>query len=80
MKQITLTATFQMNLMMVLNKTTRMEVFLMTQFQIVLVRRNKNKEIKEILYLIFCFFLSIFQSHPSVGYIISDLVIETHIA
>ena len=32
-KQITYTATFQIILMMVLNKTMRMEVFLMSQFR-----------------------------------------------
>ena len=61
MKQIKLTATFQMNLMMVLNKKMRMEVFLMTQFQIVWVRRNKDKEIKEILYFNFCLFCRSFS-------------------
>ena len=39
-KQITLTATFQMMLMMVLNKTMRMEVFLTTQFRTIWMRGN----------------------------------------
>ena len=43
-KQITLTATFQMILMMVLNKTMRMEVILTTQFLTFLMRGNKDKE------------------------------------
>ena len=45
-KQITSTATFQMTLMMVLNKTMRMEVFLMIQFWSILMRGNNDKEIK----------------------------------
>ena len=76
-KQITLTATFQMILMMVLNKTMRMEVFLRTQFRIIWMLRNKDKEIREIIIV---FVLWIFQSHPSVSYIISDFLIEPNIA
>ena len=60
-KQITLTATFQMILMMVLNKTVRMEVFLMTQFRTICMRVNKDKEIKETLYYIFCLFCRSFS-------------------
>ena len=42
-KQITLTATFQMIMMMVLNKTMRMEVFLTTQFWTIWMLWNKDK-------------------------------------
>ena len=51
LKQLTLTATFQMILMMVLNKTMRMEVFLTTHFRTIWMRGNQDKEIKETLYL-----------------------------
>ena len=46
-KQITLVATFQMILMMVLNKPMiiRVEVFLMTQFRTIWMLGNKVKEI-----------------------------------
>ena len=44
-KHITLTATFQMILMMVLYKTMRMEVFLTTQFWTIRMLGNKDKEI-----------------------------------
>ena len=60
-KQITLTATFQMILMMVLNSTMRTEVFLMTQFRTIWMRGNKDKEIKETLYFIFCLFCRSFS-------------------
>ena len=42
-KQITLTATFQMILMMVLNKTMRMDVFLTTKVRTFWMRGNKDK-------------------------------------
>ena len=48
-KQISLTATFQMILMMGLNKTMRMEVFLTTQFRSVWMRGNKDKNIRDII-------------------------------
>ena len=60
-KQITLTATFQMILVMVLNKTMRMEVFLMTKFRTIWMRGNKDKEIKDTLYFIFCLFCRSFS-------------------
>ena len=60
-KQITLTATFQMILVMVLNKTMRMEVFLMTIFRTIWMRGNKDTEIKEALYFIFCLFYRSFS-------------------
>ena len=63
-KQITFTAIFQMILMMVLNKTMRMEVFLMTQFRTILMRGNIDKEIKETLYFIFVCFVDL--SVPSI--------------
>ena len=46
LKQITLTATSQIILMMVLNKTMRMAVFLTTQFRSIWMSRNKDKGIK----------------------------------
>ena len=46
-KQITLATTFQMILILVLNKTMRIEVFLTTKFRIIWMLRNKDKEIKE---------------------------------
>ena len=58
-KQISLTATFQMILVMVLNKTLRMEVFLTTQFRTIWMRGNKDKEIKETLYFIFVRFVDL---------------------
>ena len=42
-KQITLTATFKMILMMVLNITMRIELFPTTQFQTIWMRGNKDK-------------------------------------
>ena len=45
-----------MILMMVLNKTMRMEVFLTTDFRTIWMRGNKDKEIKETLYFIFVLF------------------------
>ena len=50
-KQITLTATFQMILMMVLNRTMRMEVILTTQFLTIWMRGNKDKE-RNIIFLL----------------------------
>ena len=64
LKQITLTATFQMILIMVLNKTMRMEVFLTTPFQTIWMLENKDKEIKEKLYFIFVCFVDL--SVPSI--------------
>ena len=58
-KQITLTATFQMILMMVLNKTMRIEVILTTQFLTIWMRGNKDKEMKETLYYIFVCFVDL---------------------
>ena len=58
-KQITLAATFQMVLMMVLNKTMRMEIFLTTQFWIIWMLSNKDKEIYEKLYVIFVCFVNL---------------------
>ena len=52
-KQITLTATFQIILMMVFYITMRMEVYLPTQFWSISMLGNKDKEIKETLYFIF---------------------------
>ena len=63
-KQISLTATFRMILMMVLNKTMRMEVFLKTLFRTIWMLGNKDKEIKETLYFIFFFFVDL--SVPSI--------------
>ena len=60
-KQITLTATCQMILVMVLNKTMRMEVFLTTQFRTIRMRGNKAKEIKEALYFTSCLFCRSFS-------------------
>ena len=60
-KQITLTVIFMMILVMVLNKTMRMEGFLATQFRTIWMRGNKDKEIKEILYFIFCLFCRSFS-------------------
>ena len=57
MKQITLTATFQMILIMVLNKTMRMEVFLTTKFRTIWILGNNDKEIKEKLYFILWLFV-----------------------
>ena len=59
MKQITLTATFQMILMMILNKTMRMEVFLTTQCRTIWMRWNEDKEILETLYFIFVCFVDL---------------------
>ena len=75
-EQITLTATFQMSLMMVLNKTMGMEEFLRTQFQTIWMRGNKGKEIKETLCFIFVCFVDL-SVYPSVCYIISYFLIET---
>ena len=58
-KQISLTATFQMILVMVLNKTLRMEVFLRPNFRTIWMRGNKDKELKEILYFIFVRFVDL---------------------
>ena len=63
-KQITLTATFQMILMMFLNKTMRMDVFLTTHFQTIWMLGNKDKEIKEKVYFIFVYFVDL--SVPSI--------------
>ena len=63
-KLIILTATFQMILLMVLNKTMRMEVFLTTQFRTIWMRGNNDKEIKETLYFIFVCFVDL--SVPSI--------------
>ena len=73
MKQITLTPTFHMILimMMVFTKTMRMEVFLTTQFWSIWVRGNKEKEIKENLHFIFVCFVDL--SVPSI-YQISFLI------
>ena len=60
-KLITLTATFPIILMMVFNKTMRTEVFPVTQFRIIWMRGNKDKEIKETLYFIFCLFCRSFS-------------------
>ena len=60
-KQITLTATFQMILIMVLNKTMIVEVFLTTQFRTIWMFGNKDKEIKEKLYFIFVCFVDLFR-------------------
>ena len=60
-KQITLTATFQMIMMMVLNKTMRKKVLPTTQFRIIWMRGNKDKEIKKTLYFIFCLFCRTFS-------------------
>ena len=63
-----------------LNKTMRMKVFLTTQFWTIWMRGNKDKEIKETLFVLyFLFALYIFQSHLSVSYINSDFLIETNI-
>ena len=59
-KQITLAAAFQM----ILNKTMRMEVFLTTQFRIIWMLRNTDKEVKEKLYVIFVCFVDL--SVPSI--------------
>ena len=64
MQQIILTATFQMILMIVLNKTMRMEVFLTTHFRTIWMLGNKDKEIKEKLYFIFVCFVDF--SVPSI--------------
>ena len=60
-KQITYAGTFQMILMMVLTKTMRMEVFLMTRFRTIWMRGNKDKDVKETLYFIFCLFCRSFS-------------------
>ena len=61
MKQIILTATFQMILMMILNKTMRMGVFMTTQFQTIWMRGNIDDRIKETLYFIFSLFYRCFS-------------------
>ena len=73
-KKITLTATLQMILVMLLNKTMRMEMFLTTQFRTIWMRVNKDKEIKETLYFIFCLFCRSFSPIH-----LSYYLIETHI-
>ena len=74
-KQITVTTTFQMILMMVLNKTMNMEVFLMTQLWTICMRGNKDKELKETSCVIFVCFVDL--SVPSVCQL--HHLIETHI-
>ena len=59
-EQITLTATFQIILMMGFNKTMRMEVFPTARFRIIWMRGNKDKEIKETLHF-FCLFCRSFS-------------------
>ena len=59
-KQITLTATFQIILMMVFNITMRIAVYLPTQFWSISMLGNKDKEIKETLYFIFLLILYFF--------------------
>ena len=53
-------------------------MFLSTQFRIIWMCGNKDKEIRDIT-LYFLFVLLIFQSHPSVSFIISDFLIETQV-
>ena len=63
-KQITLTATFQIIITMVLKKTMRIEVFLTTQFRSIWMHGHKDKEIKETLNFIFVCFVDL--SVPSI--------------
>ena len=58
-KQITLTATFQTILMIVLNKIMRLDVFLKTQFRTIWMLGNKDKETKEALCFIFVCFVDL---------------------
>ena len=60
-KQITLTAAFQIILMMVLNKTIKMEMFLTTQFWKICMLRNKDKEKQREIILYFCLFCRSFS-------------------
>ena len=62
--QISLTTTFQMILMMVLNETIRIEVILTARSRTILMLGEKDKEMKEKLYFIFACFVAL--SVPSI--------------
>ena len=54
-------------------------MFLTTQFQTIWMRGNKDKELKETLYFIFCLFYRYFSLIQLSVFIISDFLIEPHI-